>query len=139
MDEKYLALLQQFPLLPIASGAEHQAAKAMINNLILRDGTLSATEIGYGQVLIQLVQTYEKNHMANFFNDVPGNEALEYLLSEHDMPQTEVAKIAGVSRQNINDFLKGRRGLPKEAQLKLAKHFKLQHSVFETVRELNSA
>lgn len=138
MDAKYLELVEQFPLLPITNKNEHKAAKDMILRLTSRDGELSPVEVGYAKVLIQLIQSYESALVGNFFDGVTGSDVLEYLLNEHHMTQTDAADIAGVSKQNLNDFLKGRRGLPKDARLRLAKHFKLDAHVFELSRELTS-
>lgn len=77
--------------------------------------------------------------VAGFFKNVSGEEALEYLLNEHQMKQTKAAEIAGISKQNLNDFLKGRRSLTKEARGRLAKHFKVNAEVFELAKELASA
>lgn len=138
MDAKYLELVEQFPLLPITNKNEHKAAKDMILCLTARDGELSPVEVGYAKVLVQLIQSYESALVGNFFDGVTGSDVLEYLLNEHQMTQTDAADIAGVSKQNLNDFLKGRRGLPKDARLRLAKHFKLDAHVFELSRELTS-
>ncbi len=102
----------------------------MILGLTARDGELSPVEVGYAKVLVQLIQSYESALVGNFFDGVTGSDVLEYLLNEHQMTQTDAAYIAGVSKQNLNDFLKGRRGLPKDARLGLAKHFKLDAHVF---------
>jgi antitoxin component HigA of HigAB toxin-antitoxin module len=112
----------------------------MIVKLTKRDGELSLSEVGYGKVLVQLIQAYERQQVSNFFSNVSGAEALEYLLAEHQMTQTEAADIAGISKQNLNDFLKGRgRGLTKQARIRIAKHFKVAPTVFELVDELTSA
>lgn len=138
MDAKYMELVERLPLLPITNKEEHKAAKEMILALTRRDGELSLVEVGYAKVLIQLIQAYESGLVGDFFDGVTGFEVLEYLLNEHGMTQTEAAEIAGVSKQNLNDYLKGRRGLPKEARLRLAKKFKLHAHVFDLSRELSS-
>jgi antitoxin component HigA of HigAB toxin-antitoxin module len=138
MDAKYMKLVERLPLLPITNKEEHEAAKKMILDLTDRDGELSPVEVGYAKVLIQLIQAYESGIVGDFFDGVNGSEALTYLLEEHGMTQTEAAEIAGVSKQNLNDFLKGRRGLPKEARIRLSKRFKLDPHVFDLARELSS-
>ena len=140
MDAKYMALVTSFPLLPITNKGEHSAAKQMIIELTKRDGELSPSEVGYGKVLVQIIQAYERQQVTNFLSNVSGAEALEYLLDEHQMTQTEAAEIAGISKQNLNDFLKRRgRGLSKQARIRIAKHFKVDPNVFEAVQELSSA
>lgn len=139
MDAKYMDLIARCPLLPITSKTEHRAAKEMIFELTKREGDLSKAEIGYGKVLVQLIQAYERQLVGDFFKSVSGEEALEHLLNEHRMKQTEAAEIAGISRQNLNDFLKGRRNLTKGARIRLAKYFKVDAGVFELAKELASA
>ncbi len=138
MDAKYMDLVERLPLLPITNKNEHRAAKEMILELTRRDGDLSPVEAGYGKVLVQLIKSYESGIVGDFFEGVSGSEVLEYLLGEHGMTQSEAAEIAGVSKQNLNDFLKGRRGLPKVAQLRLSKRFNLDAGIFDLARELNS-
>ncbi len=135
MDAKYLKLITRCPLLPITNKAEHRAAKEMIVTLTKRDGNLSKVEIGYGKVLVQLIQAYERQLLGDFLKNVSGEEALQYLLNEHQMKQTEAAEIAGISKQSLNDFLKGRRSLTKAARLRLGRHFKVNAEVFELVQE----
>ena len=139
MDAKYMELIARCPLLPISNKAEHAAAKKMIVELSMRDGDLSKAEIGYGKVLVQLIQVYERQLAGDFFKNVSGEEILAYLLNEHQLKQTEAAEIAGISKQNMNDFLKGRRGLTKDARMRLARHFKVNAEVFELLKERASA
>ncbi len=139
MDAKYMELIARCPLLPISNKAEHAAAKETLIKLTKRDGDLSKAEIGYGKVLVQLIQAYERQLVGDFFKNASGEEALDYLLNEHQMKQTEAAEIAGISRQNMNDFLKGRRSLTKEARMRLARYFKVNAEVFELLKERASA
>ena len=139
MNAKYMELVARFPLLPIISKRMHASAKKMMIELTKRDGELSDAEIGYGKVLTQLIENYEQQLVGNFFKDVSGEDVLEYLCNEHQLKQSEIAAIAGISKQNLNDYLKGRRGLSKKACLRLAAHFKLNPEVFYSMKELEVA
>lgn len=139
MDAKYIELISRCPLLPITNKSQHRVAKKMIAELTGRDGHLSKIEVGYGQVLVQLIQAYERQLVGDFFKDVSAEEVLEYLLKEHNLKQTEAAEIAGISKQNLGDFLKGRRNLTKSARIRLAKYFKVNAEVFEQEEDLMSA
>jgi antitoxin component HigA of HigAB toxin-antitoxin module len=139
MDARYMDLVARCPLLPITNKSEHDAAKRMMVELSKRDGAMTKPEIGYGQVLVQLIQAYERKIVGDYFENVSGGDVLEYLLTEHQIRQTEAAKIAGVTKQNLNDFLKARRGLPKEARERLAAHFKVNPEIFELEKKLASA
>lgn len=92
MNVKYMELIARCPLLPITNKKEHNAALKMVIELTKRDGVLSKAEIGYGKILAQLIQAYERQLVGNFFENVSGNDALEHLLSEHQMKQTEAAE-----------------------------------------------
>lgn len=136
-DEKYMNLVKRLPLLPIVNQEAHESAKAMIVELTSTDNELAPSEVGYAKVLVQLIQNYESVLVKEFFENVNGNDALNFLLEKHSMKQIEAAEIAGVSKQNMNDFLRGRgRGLPKAARAKLAKYFKVTPQVFELVDAL---
>jgi antitoxin component HigA of HigAB toxin-antitoxin module len=139
MDAQYMKLVTSFPLLPITNKAGHAAARQMILKLTERDGELTPAEAGYGKILVQLVQSYERQLVADFFEPVSGEAALEHLLNEHRMTKTDAAKIAGISKQNLNDFLKRRRGLPRGARIRLAEHFKVSPDVFERLQAVTSA
>ncbi len=139
MNAKYMELVVRCPLLPITSKKMHASAKKMMIELTKKDGELSAAEIGYGKVLTQLIENYEQQVVGNFFEDVSGEDVLEYLCNEHQLKQSEIAAIAGISKQNLNDYLKGRRGLSKKACLRLAAHFKLSPEVFYSMKELEVA
>jgi antitoxin component HigA of HigAB toxin-antitoxin module len=130
-----MELVALCPLLPITNKKEHNAAKEMIIELGKRDVELSPMEIGYGKVLAQLIQAYEKLLVGDFFEGVSGNDALKYLLDEHQMKQTEAAHIGNVSKQNLNDFLNGRRKLSREASSLLAAYFRVSPEVFELVKK----
>lgn len=132
MDSKYKRLIEKFPLLPIETTQAHAAALEMLKNLSIRDSDLTDTEVGYGKVLTTLIQKYEQSIVSDFFDEeIPGNEILEFLMEQHAMSQVKAAEIAGVSKQKMNDFLKGRQGLAREARVKLAKYFKLPQHLFE--------
>jgi antitoxin component HigA of HigAB toxin-antitoxin module len=139
MNVKYMELITHCPLLPITGKKAHDLARKMIIELSQREGVLSAMEIGYGKVLAQLIEIYEQQIVGDFFKDVSGEEVLEYLLNEHELKQSEAAAIAGISKQNLNDYLNKRRALPGEARMRLAAHFKVSPEVFESTKALKAA
>ena len=101
VKKQYLELIDQFPLLPITSDKEHDAAVKVMLGLSKRDGQLNATEIGYGQVLGSLIADYETKKLGDYFTKErsTGPEILAYLLEENQMMQVEAAKIAGSLRR----------------------------------------
>lgn len=131
MITKYMKLIERWPLLPIESDEQHKAAMEAMDDIMARDSELTPEEVGYAKILVKLIQEWETTKTAGAFPDVPGNEILEFLLEQNNMTQVEAAGIAGISKQKLNDFLKGRQGLTKEARTKLANRFKLKPEIFD--------
>ncbi|MBY0357076.1 MAG: hypothetical protein K2W82_03670 [Candidatus Obscuribacterales bacterium] len=131
MITKYMKLIERCPLLPIESDEQHKAAMEAMDDIMARDSELTPEEVGYAKILVKLIQEWETVKTAGAFRHVPGNEILEFLLEQNNMTQVEAASIAGISKQKLNDFLKGRQGLTKEARTKLANRFKLKPEIFD--------
>jgi len=136
-DRRYYQLIERFALLPIRNEQEHRLAIDIIRDLTKRDSELTLAEAGYGQILALLVTEYEKRKLGDYFTreKSTGPEILAYLIEEHELQQVDVAEIAGVAKQTINNFLAGRRGLPRQARSGLAKHFGLRPEIFDLVRD----
>lgn len=60
---------------------------------------------------------------------------LEYILALYDMPHTDLAKKLNISRQNINQWIKGKNKIPKKHLPSLSKIFNIPEEYFQ--KELN--
>jgi antitoxin component HigA of HigAB toxin-antitoxin module len=130
-DDKYLRLIKRVPLLPIESQEDYTTARALLLELMEKDNSLQKSEIGYAKILASLIQQYANRKLEGVFSHpLSGNEILQSIMDDHNLTQVDVAEIAGVQKQNLNAFLKGRRPLPREAREKLGNRFKVNQDIF---------
>ena len=62
-DRSYMALIRRFPLRPIRTRRQYQAASKVMDQLALRGETeLDAGEADYLDVLSDLIEAYENTH-----------------------------------------------------------------------------
>jgi len=134
IDEDYLRLIRQVPLLPIETEQAHQKARELLSKLVDHDEVLSVTEIGYARVLKRLIQDYSNIKCQGLVKEQSlGSDILQSLMDDHQLTQTDIAELTGMQKQNVNAYLKNKRALPREAREILGKRFKVNPEVF-TVR-----
>lgn len=133
-----MELVEAFPLVPITNKEHNDDALKILQKLGQREeSSLTEGELAYTRVLVVLIHTYEQKRFGNITEGVTGNAILQALLEENRISQTAAAELAGISKQNLNDYLKGRRGLTKTAREKLAKRFRVAASVFDSFAPLD--
>jgi HTH-type transcriptional regulator/antitoxin HigA len=127
-QDRYLALVRRFPLRPIRSEEDLDAATVVIHSLIDQEH-LSRAELDYLDVLDHLVEAYEAVH----YPDAPVSDAdmLRFLIGSKDVTQIEVAKGAGIAESTISEVLSGKRKLNRTQIGKLARYFHVGPGVFE--------
>jgi antitoxin component HigA of HigAB toxin-antitoxin module len=131
IDDDYLRLIRQVPLLPIETEQANKKARELLSQLIDRDENLSATEIGYARVLKKLIQDYSNIKCQGMVREQsPGADILQSLMDDHQLTQTDVAELTGMQKQNVNAYLKNKRALPREARTILGKRFKVNPELF---------
>jgi HTH-type transcriptional regulator / antitoxin HigA len=124
--DSYFAWVQRFPLKTIKNDDEHEAASAIISELMGRELDSGAGD--YLDALIVLVSKYEEERHAINENMTP-QEALRALMEANSLSQAEMGRIIG-SESAVSMFLKGDRGLSKPRIKKLAERFKIDASAF---------
>jgi len=126
-QDRYLELVCQFPLRPIRTEADLDAATVVIHSLIDQE-KLSGPEQDYLSVLTNLVEAYELVH----YPDEPVTDAdmMRYLLELKDVSQSQAAKEAGIAESTISEVLSGKRKLNRTQIGKLAKYFHVEPGVF---------
>jgi HTH-type transcriptional regulator/antitoxin HigA len=127
VDAAYLALIRRFPLRPIRTEAELDAAFAMIDELTDRD-KLSAAEADYLDVLGNEVERYEDQHVE--MPRVSGAEMLRSLMEEKGVSQADVVRGTGISTTVLSLVLSGKRELTREHIETLSRHFGISPVVF---------
>jgi HTH-type transcriptional regulator/antitoxin HigA len=127
-QDRYLELVRLFPLRPIRTEDELDAATAVIHMLIDQD-ELSPPEDDYLDVLSDLVEAYEEVHYP--MNPAPDADMLQFLLEAKGVTQTQAAKGAGIAESTISEVLSGKRKLTRGQIGKLARYFHVGPGVFE--------
>lgn len=125
--DRYLELVSQFPLRPIRTEAELDAATAIIHALIDQESLCDA-EDDYLDVLTELVRAYEAIHYP--VESVPDSEMLQSLIEDRGMTQVEVAKKAGIAESTVSEVLAGKRKLNRTQIGKLARLFQIDPGLF---------
>lgn len=119
-EDRYLELIRQFPLRPLRSDADLDAAVAVIDTLIDQD-ELSAPEQDYLDVLSDLVEAYEDEAVP--IKPVSDADILRFLIDVKGVTQVEAAKQAGIAESTISEVLAGKRKLNRTQIGKLARYF----------------
>jgi HTH-type transcriptional regulator / antitoxin HigA len=127
IDAAYLALIRRFPLRPIRSDDELDAASAVIDELTDRND-LSPTEADFLDVLGDLVEKYEDQHVE--MPHVSDAEMLRSLMDENGVSQADVVRGAGISKTVLSLVLNGKRDLTREHIEALSKYFGVSPAAF---------
>jgi HTH-type transcriptional regulator / antitoxin HigA len=126
----YLALVVCFPLRPLRSEGDYDAATKILDALAVRpDDSLNPGEQDYLDTLTMLVDAYDQQH------DDGGSERhdplsmLRYLMEESGMTQADLGRLLG-NRALASLILNEHRQLSKSNIGKLARHFKVSPGLF---------
>jgi HTH-type transcriptional regulator/antitoxin HigA len=125
--DTYMALVKRFPLRPIRSEAELDAAIAIIDDLTDRD-ELDAGETDYLDVLSDLVERYEDQ--AYPIKDATEAEMLAFLIEQKGVKQVEVSRATGIAESSLSEVLRSKRQLTRGQIAKLAGYFHVEPGVF---------
>jgi len=126
-SDRYLELLAKFPLRPIRTEDELDAATVVIHELIDQD-TRTTAEDDYLGVLSDLVEQYEEVHYP--MEEVTDAEMLAYLMEIQGRTQTDVARGAKIAASTVSEVLSGKRKLNRAQIGKLARYFHVGPGVF---------
>ena len=126
-EDRYLELVRRFPLRPLRSDDELDAAVDVIDELVDRE-TLSLPERDYLDVLGDLVEAYENESVP--MRPVGDADLLRFLLKEKRVTQSEVAAKAGIAESVISEILSGKRRLNRTQIGKLSRYFHVAPGAF---------
>ncbi|MBA4191844.1 MAG: transcriptional regulator [Planctomycetaceae bacterium] len=126
-EDRYLELIRQFPLRPLRTEYDLDAAVAVIDSLIDQD-TLATPEQDYLDVLSDLVEAYEAEAVP--ISPVADADMLRFLIEQKGVTQTELAKKAGIAESTISAVLAGKRKLNRLQIGKLARFFHVAPGTF---------
>ena len=125
--DRYLELVQRFPLRPLHTDVDLDVAVEVINDLIDRD-KLTAAEQDYLDVLGDLVEAYED--VAVPMDEVSDADMLRFLIENRGVTQTELAKQTRIAESTISEVQAGKRKLNRAQIGKLARFFHVEPGVF---------
>jgi HTH-type transcriptional regulator / antitoxin HigA len=126
-DPAYLMLIARFPLRPIRTDADLNAAAGVIDELTDRDDLLPA-ESDYLDVLGDLVEKYEDEHVE--MPHVSDAEMLRTLMEEKGARQADVVRGTGISKTVLSLVLNGKRELTREHIGALSTYFDVNPAAF---------
>lgn len=126
-QDRYLALVRRFPLRPLRTDADLDAAVAVIDELIDRP-KLTPPERDYLDVLADLVEAFEAEAVP--IAPVGDAELLRFLIEQKNVTQAAVATGAGIAESTISEVLAGKRKLNRTQIGKLGRFFHVEPGIF---------
>ena len=135
-SDDYLSLVRKFPLRPIQTSDQYDAAMAILRDLFGRSSgeRLTSGEQDYRDVLAQLVRQYDEGYSSLLMERkrrgrLEPIELLKMLMEEHRMNSVDLGKLVGGSGM-ASVILNGKRELSKAHIRTLAAHFKINPGAF---------
>ena len=126
-EDRYLNLVRQFPLRPLRTDADLDAAVAVVDALIDLP-KLTTAEQDYLDVLSDLVEAYENEAVP--MRPVGDADLLRFLIQQKSITQVEAADGCGMAESTISEVLAGKRKLNRSQIAKLARYFHVEPGVF---------
>ena len=125
-QDTYLRLIQELPLISIASDEHLDAAQAMLDRLTDKK-KLDGGEQAYLDALADLVAVYEDQyHPIPIASDA---DLLRHLMEAKGATQTQIHKDTGLAKSGISEVLAGKKPLSKTMIATLAPYFHVPPSV----------
>jgi HTH-type transcriptional regulator/antitoxin HigA len=131
-SDDYLELVIVFPLRPLRSKLELNAASAILDHYLGRP--LTPGQRDYVSALVQFVHEYERRITQNRLRKLKPVDLLKHLMRENKMNTTDLGFILG-TRGLASEVLNGKRGLSKTLIVKLATRFHVEPSLFFEISE----
>jgi HTH-type transcriptional regulator/antitoxin HigA len=114
---RYLALVRKFPLRPIRSEDENEAALTVIQALGKRQ-----------QARPLEPEEYENEHYPS--SPVSGAPMLAHLIEAKGITQARLAADTGLAESTISQLLQGKRKLSRHTIARFANYFRVEPSLF---------
>jgi HTH-type transcriptional regulator/antitoxin HigA len=131
----YEELCRAFPLRRIKKKENHASALKILTKLseLMREAEIGSKEkkqiLVYMDALGLLAEEYEKKVFAVNLEDVSGAETLEFLMEQHSLKQSDLAKELG-SQSVVSEILSGKRKLSSHQIIALSERFGVSPSAF---------
>ena len=125
-QDTYLRLIQELPLVSIASEKHLDAAQEMIDRLT-DEKKLDGGEQAYLDALCDLVVVYEDQH--HTIPDASDADLLCHLMEAKGVTQIQIHKDTGLAKSGISEVLAGKKPFSKAMIGTLATYFHVPTSV----------
>jgi HTH-type transcriptional regulator/antitoxin HigA len=126
-EDRYLELVRRFPLRPLRTDTDLDAAISVVDELLDQDG-LSDAEQDYLDVLSDQIEAYETDAVP--IRPVGDAELLRFLIESRGTTQAAVSKEAGIAESTVSEVLAGKRRLNRSQIGKLARYFHVEPGAF---------
>jgi HTH-type transcriptional regulator/antitoxin HigA len=128
--DDFLELVQKFPLRPIRTNKQLEAAHAVIDELTrIPEEKVSSDLSDYLEVLGDLTLAYEQKQMEGETDDVTGLDILLHLMQEHEMSASALGRLLG-HRELGSKIVRAERSISKANAKVLGEHFGLPAETF---------
>jgi HTH-type transcriptional regulator / antitoxin HigA len=127
---RYLQLIDEFPLRPIRSERDLAKATAVAGRLAVSP-RLTRDERDYLDVLSDLIERYEDEH--HRIEPRSGPELLAFLLKENGLSEAQLASETGIAKSTLSAILNGRRALSLAHVIAFCRRFRLEPGAFLAV------
>ena len=127
-DPAYLALFRAFPIRPIRSEKELDAAIAVARDLFCRRAPLNTHEQDYLDVLSHEIERYEAEVYP--IPSISDAAMLRHLLEAQGASLSATAEATGIATSTLSAVVNGKRKLNVQHIRRLAAHFGVEPSVF---------
>jgi len=126
----YQALIDIFPLRPLRSETEYDAALEVVDSLAVRsEGSLDSGEQDYLDILTMLVEAYDRDNFAADSEDRDPLSMLRYMMDQSGMTQADLGRLLG-NRALASLILHGHRHLSKTHIRILSDYFNVSPALF---------
>ncbi len=123
----YYKLINKFPLIEIKNEKHLDEATEILHSLIDKTDRDRGEE-DYLTVLTNLIEGYEDEHYP--IEGATPAEILGFLVEEHGLSQTELAKKTGIAQSTLSSLISGTRTPTTEHVVTLAKFFHVGAEAF---------
>jgi antitoxin component HigA of HigAB toxin-antitoxin module len=127
VSDRYFELVREFPLVPITSQSQNDAAAEVIHRLLQEE--LDGGGQAYLDVLSDLAATYEASLEAGDEPESPAERLRQFMELNH-FTQVAFAKRTGIQQATVSDVLNAKRNFTTEQILSLSQCFKLRPGYF---------
>ena len=128
-NDRYLELIQQFPLISIKTKADADKATMVLDRLVGHEGKDTGHD-AYVNALTDLLEVYESEHEPEVDAKISGVEMLREMIEQHDMKQLTLAKRLGISAPAVSLILSGARAITVDHARALGKIFSTEWTLF---------